>query len=56
MTIGELKFIVRIDKGLSTTDIITVNEKESPLPLKNWKKKTLMGCVAPTNNFVRFFV
>ena len=30
-TIGELKFIVRIYKGSSATDIVR-NEKESPLP------------------------
>ena len=56
MTIGGLKFIVRMYKGSSVTDIISEKrERISPtLPLINWKKKALMGCVAPTNNF-RFF-
>ena len=59
MTIGELKFIVRTNKGSSATHII--NEKRarnsSILPLINCKKTTtttFMGCVTPTNNF-RFF-
>ena len=51
MAIGELKFIVRIDKESSATDIISEKRERISLtlPLTNW-----VGCVAPTNDF-RFF-
>ena len=41
MTIGGLKFIFRIDKGSSATDIISERrERISPtLPFTNWQKK-----------------
>ena len=50
MTIGELKFIFRMDKGSSATEIISEKrERISPtLPFTNWKKKKLflMGGVS----------
>ena len=45
MTIGELKFIVWMDKESSATDIISEKrERISPtLPLINWEKKLWWG-------------
>ena len=43
-TTGELKFIVRIYKGSSATDIISEKRERSPLPyLINWEKKGFDG-------------